>query len=193
THGQARRPVPADGDHPWDRLQRPPVTVHESRVTSVKGGHRSAKLLPGCVGRSDEWLDRSFVSSGEPMVADISRTERAEPTSLETRISAMLPSQYHLREESISPTSMGSASLKYGPDARVAWNAIWTSFCDLAVAGGPPHRASLLAPPSGEGVEAEPAGDQLVPEELVRAIRMTTGLPPACFARDAIAQRILAR
>lgn len=94
----------------------------------------------------------------------------------EARVNALLPSQYHLCAGPVSPTSMGSASLKFGPDDRVAWDRIWTSFCDLALAGGPPHRGTLLEPPTPEEVEGEPAGYQLVHEEISRGVRMTTGL-----------------
>lgn len=71
---------------------------------------------------------------------------------------------------------MGSAGLKFDSNSRVAWDKIWTHFCDLALAGGPPHRGSLLEVPTPEEVDAEPAGYQLVCEEIVRGIRMTTGL-----------------
>jgi hypothetical protein len=72
---------------------------------------------------------------------------------------------------------MGSASLIYGPDGKVAWDQIWTSFCDLAMAGGPPHRGKLLEPIS----EAEAVADQPrywdVVSEIDRAIGLTTCLP----------------
>jgi hypothetical protein len=96
---------------------------------------------------------------------------------LEARINLLLPPQYQLSAGQPSPRSMGSASLKYGPDGRAAWDQVWTSFCDLALAGGPPHRATLLEAPTPDEVSAEPAGYQLVSEEVARGIRMTTGLP----------------
>ncbi|MFO0844614.1 MAG: hypothetical protein U0797_19830 [Gemmataceae bacterium] len=98
--------------------------------------------------------------------------------SLEAKVNALLPPRYQCFD-AVSPTSMGSAGLKYGADARVAWDQIWTHFCDLALAGGPPHRGSLLEPPTPEEVEADPAGNQLVTEEVVRGVRMTTGLAAA--------------
>lgn len=94
----------------------------------------------------------------------------------EARVSALLPPQYQRCLDSVSPTSMGSAALKYDQDARVAWDEIWTHFCDLALAGGPPHRGSLLEAPTADEVAAEPAGYQLVYEEILRGVRMTTGL-----------------
>jgi sirohydrochlorin cobaltochelatase len=98
---------------------------------------------------------------------------------LEAKVNAMLPPQYSCASGAPSPQSMGSASLKLGPDSRVAWAEIWTSFCDLALAGGPPHRGSLLDAPIPEEVESDPAGYQLVSEEIARGIRLTTGLTAA--------------
>jgi hypothetical protein len=71
---------------------------------------------------------------------------------------------------------MGSAGLKYGPDGKVAWDQVWTTFCDLALAGGPPHRAKLLEPVSEAEVAAEPKCTSDVVAELARAVPLTTGL-----------------
>lgn len=114
--------------------------------------------------------------NGTPAASGVSPEELAELASLEAKVNALLPPQYQYCFDSVSPTSMGSAGLKFGPDSRVAWDEIWTSFCDLALAGGPPHRGSLLETPTPEEVQAEPAGYQLVTEEIVRGVRMTTGL-----------------
>jgi hypothetical protein len=73
---------------------------------------------------------------------------------------------------------MGSASLKYDAESRVAWDKIWTHYCDLALAGGPPHRGRLLESVTPEEANAEPAGYDLVVQELVRGIHLTTGLQP---------------
>jgi hypothetical protein len=111
-----------------------------------------------------------------------------ELASLEAKVNALLPSQYHFCADPVRPTSMGSAGLKFGPDSQVAWDQIWTSFCDLALAGGPPHRGTLLEAPTPEEVAAEPAGYQLVSDEVIRGVCMTTGLgatagpEPGCVA-----------
>ncbi len=102
-----------------------------------------------------------------------------ELAALDARINGLLPTKYQSCLDSVSPTSMGSATLKFGSDSRVAWNEIWTHFCDLALAGGPPHRGTLLEAPTPAEVEAEPAGYQLVYEEIIRGIRMTSGLEAA--------------
>lgn len=72
---------------------------------------------------------------------------------------------------------MRSAGLTYDADGRVAWDLIWQSFCDLAMAGGPPHKGRLLGPGALDDVSARP-GDYLdVIEELCRGITLASELP----------------
>ena len=97
--------------------------------------------------------------------------------ALETRIRAILPEEYQDCYEDVQPVSMGSAGLKYGADGKVAWNEIWATFCDLAMAGGPPHKGTLLEPASPAEIDAQPAGYQYVVAEICRGITMVTGLP----------------
>lgn len=72
---------------------------------------------------------------------------------------------------------MPAALLQYGADGRVAWDQVWSGFCELAIAGGPPHRGALLEPVPPETVAADPAGYQRALAELERGLRMVTGLP----------------
>jgi sirohydrochlorin cobaltochelatase len=72
---------------------------------------------------------------------------------------------------------MGAAPLRYDEAGAVAWDTIWTGFCDLALAGGPPHRGTLLEAPDPEQVRRDPAGYRRAQEELARGLRMVTGLP----------------
>ncbi len=104
------------------------------------------------------------------------RNIAAELAALDAKINALLPSRYQHCYTSVSPNSMGSAGLKYGPDGRVAWDEIWTTFCDLALAGGPPHRGKLLEPVSEADVAAAPGRYRDVVVEIGRAIGMTTCL-----------------
>lgn len=99
-----------------------------------------------------------------------------ELEQLEREINAFLPPLYRDRFEKVEPVSMGSASLKFGPDGKVAWDEIWTTFCDLALAGGPPHRGTLLEPATEAEVRAEPDAYQRVTEEIGRGIWMVTWL-----------------
>jgi hypothetical protein len=100
-----------------------------------------------------------------------------ELANLDRKVNALLPSRYQHCYASVSPNSMGSAGLKYGPDGKVAWEQIWTTFCDLGLAGGPPHRGKLLEPIPEVEVTAglDRLGD--VVSEIDRAIGLTTGLP----------------
>ena len=74
---------------------------------------------------------------------------------------------------------MGSAGLKYDAEGRVAWNEVWQSFCDLAMAGGPPHKGKLLRPGTADAIAANPAGYLDVIEELGRGITLASDLPAA--------------
>jgi hypothetical protein len=103
------------------------------------------------------------------------RNMAAELTALDTRINELLPPRYQHCYASVSPTSMGSAVVSYGPDGKVAWDQIWTTFCDLALAGGPPHRGKLLEPVSEAEVAAEPEAYQSVVAEIDRAIGLMIG------------------
>jgi len=95
---------------------------------------------------------------------------------LEARLKTLLPEEYQDRYEEVKPVSMGSAGLKYDKDGRVAWDKIWGSFCDLAMAGGPPHRGTLLAPATKAEIALDPAGYAEVVDELCRGVEMVTGL-----------------
>jgi sirohydrochlorin cobaltochelatase len=96
---------------------------------------------------------------------------------LEGRIRTILPEEYQDCYDDVQPISMGSAVLKYGDDGKVAWNDIWESFCDLAMAGGPPHKGVLLEPGSAAEIEAQPERYQEVVDEICRGILLVTGLP----------------
>jgi sirohydrochlorin cobaltochelatase len=103
--------------------------------------------------------------------------EQQALAALEQRIKTLLPSTYQDCYEEVQPVSMGSASLKYGADGKVAWNEIWGSFCDLAMAGGPPHKGTLLEPGTAEAIGAEPGRYQEVVDEICRGLRLVTSLP----------------
>lgn len=100
----------------------------------------------------------------------------AEFDGLEARLRTILPEGYQNRYDDIQPVSMGSASLKYGPDGQVSWDQIWESFCDLAMAGGPPHKGTLLEPGCKEEMETQANRYRDVIQEICRGITMVTGL-----------------
>ena len=92
------------------------------------------------------------------------------------RLRTLLPEEYQDSYEDLQPAPMRSAGLKYGADGRVAWNEIWGSFCDLAMAGGPPHKGKLLEPGVEADINAQFGRYDAVAEEVCRGIRMATGL-----------------
>lgn len=107
------------------------------------------------------------------------RDAAQELAALDAKLNAFLPPRYSHCYGDVSPNSMGSAELIYEPDGRIAWGRIWTTFCDLALAGGPPHRGKLLEPVAEVEVEADRRRHDEVVEEIGRAIGLTTGLATA--------------
>jgi hypothetical protein len=102
--------------------------------------------------------------------------DRRALEALEVRLRAILPEEYQDAYEDVQPVSMGSAGLKYGADGKVAWNEMWATFCDLAMAGGPPHRGTLLEPGSRAAIDAQPDEYRQVVEEISRGLALVTGL-----------------
>jgi len=102
--------------------------------------------------------------------------EQSDLQSLERRIKILLPEQYQNTYDEVQPTPMGSAALKYAPDGKVAWDQIWGGFCDLAMAGGPPHKGKLLLPASQSEIEAQPDRYNEVVNEICRGIQLVADL-----------------
>ena len=102
---------------------------------------------------------------------------------------AFLPPRYR-NGGTVSAAPMSAAPLVYDGEGQVAWDQIWgkddpaaasgqvpnSPFCELALAGGPPHREELLEPVPPDLVRADWAGYSRVVAELTRGIQMTTGL-----------------
>jgi hypothetical protein len=92
------------------------------------------------------------------------------------RLRTLLPEDYQDTYQDVQPVSMGSAGLKFAPDGQVAWNEMWATFCDLAMAGGPPHKGALLEPASRATVAAAPDRYDGVVEEICRGVTLVTDL-----------------
>jgi hypothetical protein len=103
-------------------------------------------------------------------------SHRSSFETLDSRIKTLLPEEYRDSYEEMQPKPMGSAALKYDAEGRVAWDQIWGSFCDLAMAGGPPHKGTLLEPGKDADIDAEYGRYDSAAEEICRGIRMVTGL-----------------
>jgi len=104
----------------------------------------------------------------------LSHADRMALEELDARLKTILPEEYRESYESMEPVPMRSAGLKYGSDGKVAWNEIWGSFCDLAMAGGPPHKGALLEAGRPEDIDADPEHYAEVAEEICRGVMMTT-------------------
>ena len=104
------------------------------------------------------------------------RNDRSALEKLDARLKTLLPEEYRDSYEEMQPKPMGSAALKYDGEGLVAWDEMWGSFCDLAMAGGPPHKGALLEPGNEADIDAEYGRYDLAAEEICRGIRMVTGL-----------------
>ncbi len=96
---------------------------------------------------------------------------------IDARLRVLLPPEYHDTYQQLSPTPMRSAGLTFATDGRVAWNRIWQSFCDLAIAGGPPHKGRLLGPGAVADIADAPDAQLDVLDELARGLTMASELP----------------
>ena len=96
--------------------------------------------------------------------------------STSQRTSSILPPRYKSGQK-VSSAPMGSGPMQYTEDGQVAWNEMWTSFCDLALAGGPPHRDTLLEPVPPDEVRSNLEGYEHVLAKIERGLHLVTGLP----------------
>ncbi len=94
----------------------------------------------------------------------------------EARIAAILPPRYRDPGIVVSSAPMGAAPLQRDAEGRVAWDQMWQGFCELGLAGGPPHRGTLLEAISPDEALASPERYAEVRAELARGLRMVTGL-----------------
>lgn len=89
----------------------------------------------------------------------------------------ILPPRYQDPATTVSAAPMGAAALKYDTEGNVAWDEMWTGFCELALAGGAPHRGTLLEPVNEAAIAANPDRYAWVLDELQRGLERVTGLP----------------
>src|SRR5262249_20575082 len=73
---------------------------------------------------------------------------------------------------------MGAAPLLKDAQGGVAWDAMWQGFCELALAGGPPHRGTLLEPVTRDEALGDPEGGLAVRRGNPRGTPPATGGAP---------------
>lgn len=103
----------------------------------------------------------------------------SDSTSTSSQMPDLLPPPYRNGKE-VNAAPMGAAPLSYDEKGQVAWDQMWTGFCDLALAGGPPHRGTLLEPVSPEEILADQEGYERVIAEMKRGLELITELPVLC-------------
>lgn len=147
------------------------IWVHPTREVSIAGGHVAEADLRDC---SDIFLPPNAAHAhdfGQYTSDVLAATPRDAMQNL-------LPPRYQ-GSHSVSAAPMGSAAMRFNEDGKVAWDEMWTGFCDLALAGGPSHRGTLLEPVTPDEVKADQEGYERVVAEIERGLRLVTGLPIA--------------
>ena len=111
----------------------------------------------------------------EPAFLPASQKRKDDDCLVDTNdVATILPPRYQNQVPSAAP--MGAAGLQYDDEGNAAWDQIWTDFCDLALAGGPSHRGTLLEPGDPEICKLYPEAYEEVRDELQRGLEMVTGL-----------------
>lgn len=82
---------------------------------------------------------------------------------------------------------MAAAPFVWREDGRPDWRSMWTSFCELALFGGPPHRGIDQALRGPETAGAAAGSDPAMVDEIRRGIRETTGLSSEALSSGWIA------
>jgi len=138
-----------------------------SEVT-VRGGHVAEADCRACAN-----IYAPYAYASRSGSVDALGTSQSTPNEA---MRNLLPPRYR-NGGPVSSAPMGSAPMRYDDDGQVAWNEMWTSFCDLALAGGPPHRDTLLEPVDPQEARANPRAYERVIAEIERGLRLVTGLP----------------
>lgn len=149
------------------------VTASVAAARSLVEGHSIAQRIQQSLHDSVAAMGEVVVQIEPDYVAQSSGPLNGS-APINQNLLDLLPARYQNQVPSAAP--MGAAGLKYDGAGAVAWDEIWTDFCDLALAGGPPHRGTLLEPGDPERIAAAPDAYENVLQELERGLRMVTGL-----------------
>jgi hypothetical protein len=131
-------------------------------IWSIPG--QSITIVGGSVAEVD-WRGANVV-----LVPKLGHTHRHNEAILD-----ILPPRYR-NGKAVSSAPMGTAPMRYTDEGQVAWDQMWTDFCELALAGGPPHRDTLLEPVAPEEIKADQDDYERVVSEIERGLRLVTGL-----------------
>jgi sirohydrochlorin cobaltochelatase len=96
--------------------------------------------------------------------------------SASSHLGSILPPRYQDSSQSVSAAPMKAVDLAYDAQGEVAWDAMWEGFCELAIAGGAPHRGTLLEPVHEAAILANPDRQEWVLTEIERGLRQVTNL-----------------
>lgn len=107
------------------------------------------------------------VESDAPATPDVTTTSNAI---------SILPPRYQDQSRTVSAAPMKAVELAYDDQGDVAWGEMWEGFCELAIAGGAPHRGTLLEPVHEAAILANPEQQERVLTEIERGLRQVTTL-----------------
>lgn len=97
-------------------------------------------------------------------------------TATSSNVNAILPPRYQDQSRTVSAAPMKAVELAYDDQGDVAWGEMWEGFCELAIAGGAPHRGTLLEPVHEAAILANPEKQEWVLTEIERGLRQVTNL-----------------
>lgn len=145
------------------------IWAHPTREVTIRGGQVAEVNLHGS---SDLFLPPTMGHAHNfgQYTADVLA---ATPGNA---LQSLLPPRYQ-GGKSVSAAPMGSAAMRFDEDGQIAWDEMWTGFCDLALAGGPSHRGTLLEPVTPQEVQTDREAYERVVAEIERGFRLVTGLP----------------
>jgi hypothetical protein len=126
----------------------------------------------------DDWRGQCRLLAGflgEPV--ELWRIGEAETPAVASALSELPLAQREVIEPGpATPAPMPAASFVWRPDGRPDWGAMWSSFCELALFGGPPHRGPESALAAVVTAPAPASEDGGAVAEIRRGIWETTGL-----------------
>lgn len=150
------------------------VTVAVDETRTLVEGYTIAQHIKATLHQAIPAIGEVVVQIEPGYMVELTDSSAGSGNEKANLLSELLPPRYQNSVPSAAP--MGAAALKYDSEGNAAWNEIWTDFCDLALAGGPSHRGTLLEPGDPENVKQQPEAYQKVIAELERGIKIVTGL-----------------